>query len=70
MFHSMVQDYDIMLSVENYAYLVDLLGCVGHLDEAEYFINNIPLKLDVGAWGSFLGACRIHCNIELGGRIA
>jgi pentatricopeptide repeat protein len=69
-FDSMVRDYDIMPSVEHYACMVDLLGRVGRLDDAEDFIKKMPLKPDAGVWGALPGACRIHCNVELGGRVA
>lgn len=69
-FDSMIRDYDIRPSVEHYACMVDLLGRVGRLDEAEDFIKKMPLKPDAGVWGALLGACRIHCNIEVGGRVA
>lgn len=27
--------------------MVDLIDCVGYLDEAKYFINNMPIKPNV-----------------------
>jgi len=44
--------------------MVDLLGYVGHVDEAKYFINSMKIKLDVAVWTYFLGACIIHKNLE------
>ena len=38
-FHSMSQDYGIIPRVEHYACMVDLLGRVGWLDEAEKLIK-------------------------------
>lgn len=26
------------------------LGCVGHLDDAKYFINIMPIKYEVAMW--------------------
>jgi hypothetical protein len=46
--------------------MVDLLGRAGQLIEAYNFIENMPLEPDISIWGAFLGACRIHHNIELG----
>eukprot|EP01018_Ginkgo_biloba_P006877 Gb_03545 [translate_table: standard] len=51
---------------EHYACMVDLFGRAGQLDEALDFINKMPLEPDANVWGALLGACRIHCNIELG----
>eukprot|EP01018_Ginkgo_biloba_P030238 Gb_09382 [translate_table: standard] len=65
-FHCMSQDYLIEPTAEHYACMVDLLGRAGHLDDAYHFIQNMPLEPDAGVWGSLLGACRVHCNIEIG----
>eukprot|EP01018_Ginkgo_biloba_P029185 Gb_18412 [translate_table: standard] len=69
-FDCMNQDYCIRPRAEHYACMVDLLGRAGHLDEAESFINQMPLEPDAGVWGALLGACRIHCNVELGERVS
>eukprot|EP01018_Ginkgo_biloba_P013099 Gb_10133 [translate_table: standard] len=69
-FNSMIQDYGITPTMEHYACIVDLLGRAGLLDEAEDFINKMPFKPDAVVWQTLLGACRIHCSIELGERVA
>eukprot|EP01018_Ginkgo_biloba_P016631 Gb_04844 [translate_table: standard] len=69
-FDCMSQAYCITPRVEHYACMVDLLGRAGHLEEAYNFIKKMPLEPDAGVWGALLGACRIHCNIELGERVA
>eukprot|EP01018_Ginkgo_biloba_P030827 Gb_14948 [translate_table: standard] len=69
-FAHMNRDYGIIPSMEHYACLVDLLGRAGLLDEAQEFINKMPLKPDACVWGALLGACRVHCNVELGERVA
>jgi hypothetical protein len=46
--------------------MVDLLGRAGHLDEANDLISKMPFEPDSKVWGALLGACRIHCNVELG----
>eukprot|EP01018_Ginkgo_biloba_P011239 Gb_08863 [translate_table: standard] len=69
-FNCMSQDYCITPRVDHYACMVDLLGRAGCLDEAEDFIKKMPLEPNAGVWGAMLGACRIHCNIELGERAA
>eukprot|EP01018_Ginkgo_biloba_P002445 Gb_38364 [translate_table: standard] len=65
-FHSISQDYGLTPRMEHYACMVDLLGRAGHLDEAYNFIEKMPLEPDACVWGALLGACRIHCNVELG----
>eukprot|EP01018_Ginkgo_biloba_P024429 Gb_13303 [translate_table: standard] len=69
-FNSITRDYCIKPRVKHYACMVDLLGRAGRLDEAQDFIKRMPLEPDAGVWGALLGACRIHCNIELGERVA
>eukprot|EP01018_Ginkgo_biloba_P037418 Gb_09410 [translate_table: standard] len=69
-FECMSRDYCITPTTKHYACMVDLLGRAGHLYEAQVFIEKMPLKPDTSVWGALLGACRIHCNIELGKRVA
>jgi pentatricopeptide repeat protein len=65
-FNCMSQDHCVTPRLEHYAYMVDLLSRAGHLDEALDFIKKMPLEPDAGVWGALLGACRTHCNIEMG----
>lgn len=69
-FNSMDKDHGIEPTVEHYACIVDLFGRAGRLDEAEDFINKMPLKPDAVVWGALLGACKVHGNIELGKRVS
>eukprot|EP01018_Ginkgo_biloba_P037493 Gb_02032 [translate_table: standard] len=69
-FDDMITDYCITPSVKHYACMVDLLGRAGHLDEAYDFITKMPLEPDAAVWATLLGSCRIHCNVELGERVA
>eukprot|EP01018_Ginkgo_biloba_P006883 Gb_03551 [translate_table: standard] len=65
-FDSMSRNYHMIPRVEHYSCVVDLLGRAGQLKEAYNFIQSMPLEPDAGVWGALLGACRIHCNIEIG----
>ncbi|KAG9451312.1 hypothetical protein H6P81_011277 [Aristolochia fimbriata] len=49
----------------HYACLIDLFGRAGLFQEAQEFIKNMPIEPDVIAWGSLLGACKVHKNAEL-----
>eukprot|EP01018_Ginkgo_biloba_P020815 Gb_00204 [translate_table: standard] len=69
-FNCMSQLHYITPRMEHYACMVDLLGRAGFLDEAQDFIERMPLQPGASVWGALLGACRIHCNIELGERVA
>eukprot|EP01018_Ginkgo_biloba_P030327 Gb_08618 [translate_table: standard] len=69
-FDCMRQDYHITPTAEHYACMVDLLGRAGQLDEAHDFIKRMPLDPVADVWGALLGACRNHCNIDLGEHVA
>eukprot|EP01018_Ginkgo_biloba_P033139 Gb_39939 [translate_table: standard] len=47
-FNSMSRDYHIEPSVEHYAYMEDIFGCAGCLDEAHNVIKTMPSQPDVG----------------------
>ncbi|XP_019100241.1 PREDICTED: pentatricopeptide repeat-containing protein At3g49170, chloroplastic isoform X2 [Camelina sativa] len=65
-FKSMYQDHNIKPKMEHYACMVDLLCRAGLLTDAFEFINKMPFQADVLVWRTFLGACRVHSNTELG----
>ncbi|KAK9168309.1 hypothetical protein Syun_000449 [Stephania yunnanensis] len=68
LFYSMVPEYHIYPSSEHYAGLVDILGRAGRLEEAMKVIEDMRIEPGSTVWGSLLGACRIHCNIEFAER--
>ncbi|PSR95084.1 Pentatricopeptide repeat-containing protein [Actinidia chinensis var. chinensis] len=68
MFQSMVKEHRIYPNVEHYACMVDLLGRANLLDEAAKVIEDMRIEPGQTVWGSLLGACRIHCNVELAER--
>ncbi|KAM5581081.1 pentatricopeptide repeat-containing protein [Rosa sericea] len=65
-FKEMHQQHGIVPKMEHYACMVDLLGRSGSLVEAIEFINSMPFEADALIWRTFLGACRVHGDIELG----
>ncbi|KAF3774104.1 Pentatricopeptide repeat-containing protein [Nymphaea thermarum] len=67
---SMEKDYSIKPGIPHYACMVDVLGRSGRLEEAVKFIDTMPLKPDALVWGTLLGACRLHENVELGKLVA
>ena len=62
----MYREHGIVPRMEHYACMVDLLGRSGSLLGAFEFINSMPFKADALVWRTFLGACRVHGNKELG----
>ncbi|MED6108963.1 hypothetical protein PIB30_029189 [Stylosanthes scabra] len=64
--NSMKGVYGIEPRVQHFGCVVDLLGRAGHLNEAEKFIESMPMKPNAAVLGALLNACRIHGNVELG----
>ncbi|KAL5072449.1 hypothetical protein RYX36_011433 [Vicia faba] len=64
-FSNMTIQHGIKPNVAHYGCMVDLLGRSGHLKEALEVILNMPLKPNSIVWGSLLGACRVHKNVQL-----
>ncbi|XP_068653468.1 pentatricopeptide repeat-containing protein At1g08070, chloroplastic [Aristolochia californica] len=69
-FYSMIQDYKIEPKVEHYGCMIDLLGRAGLFDEAHDLIQRMEMKPDGAIWGSLLGACQVHGNVELAELVA
>lgn len=65
-FKLMTQTHRIVPLTAHYSCMVDLLGRAGRLEEAYGLIESISGASDVEVWGALLGACRVHCNAELG----
>ena len=64
--NSMFEDYGIKPGHRHYACIVDLLGRLGRLRDAESFINKIPVEPNALIWGTLLAACKVHGDFELG----
>ena len=64
-FNSMVRDYGVEARPDHYTCVVDLLGRAGKLVEAVDLIKKMPFKPHSAIFGTLLGACRIHKNLEL-----
>ena len=67
--NAMKRVYGIEPEMEHFGCVVDLLGRAGLVDEAEQFIESMPMKPNAAVWGALLNACRIHGNVELGERV-
>ncbi|XP_072955550.1 pentatricopeptide repeat-containing protein At3g09040, mitochondrial [Typha angustifolia] len=68
-FDSMTREYRITPRVDHYACLIDLLGRVGYLKEAQKLIDGLPFEPDSVIWSTFLAACRMHRD-EIRGKLA
>ncbi|KAL6867518.1 hypothetical protein ACP4OV_015542 [Aristida adscensionis] len=65
-FDCMNSIYHITPQLEHYTCMVDLLGRAGLISEAYDFIMTMPIVPNERVWGSLLGACRIHSNMDIG----
>lgn len=65
-FFSMKEKFGLEPLKDHYTCMVDLLGRAGCLNEAKDLILSMPMNPDNVIWGSLLGACKVHRNIELG----
>ncbi|MBA0758294.1 hypothetical protein Gotri_021303 [Gossypium trilobum] len=70
LFDSMLREYRIEPSSEHYSCMVDMLGRAGRLEEAEKLMGCTPGGPGLSMMQSFLGACTIHGNLEMGERVA
>ncbi|KAJ7527660.1 hypothetical protein O6H91_16G065200 [Diphasiastrum complanatum] len=67
-FDSMCKIHGVTPTREHYACMVDLLGRAGCLDDAELFVNKMPIQPDSVVWMTLLGAARNHGHVEIGRR--
>lgn len=52
--------------IQHYGCVVDLLSRAGQVEKAFEFIKKMPIEPNAGIWGSLLGACRVHSNVDIG----
>ncbi|KAM1701667.1 hypothetical protein ACFXTH_027025 [Malus domestica] len=68
-FNAMKNVYRIAPQTLHYAYLVDMYGRAGFLEEAANFMKEMLTKADGVVWGALLNACKIHGNEKMLKRI-
>ncbi|KAJ4766993.1 Pentatricopeptide repeat-containing protein [Rhynchospora pubera] len=69
-YNSMISEYGIIPGIKHCVCIVDSLGRVGRLNEAENFIEQMPVQPNELIWRSLLSCSRIHKNVEIGKRAA
>ncbi|KAI5068551.1 hypothetical protein GOP47_0016896 [Adiantum capillus-veneris] len=67
-FASMRNDYGIEPGIDEYNSIVDLLGRVGFVEEAEALLLSMPFYPDLVGWMSLLSRCKALFNIGLARR--
>ncbi|KAF8037366.1 hypothetical protein BT93_B0316 [Corymbia citriodora subsp. variegata] len=65
-FRIMEEEFKLHPGIEQYKYMVDLLGQPGLFSEALHLVHNMDLKADPIVWQTLLGACQTHHNAPLG----
>ncbi|KAJ7560407.1 hypothetical protein O6H91_04G128300 [Diphasiastrum complanatum] len=67
-FDYMCKDQGLIPTMDHCACMVDLLGRAGCLNDAEDFINEMPIQPSAVVWMTLLGAARNHGHVEIGRR--
>lgn len=65
-FRSMSEQHGLVPKQEHYACVVDILGRAGELCRAKEFVQSMPIEPDAMIWRTFLSACTVHRNREVG----
>lgn len=66
-FDEMVKgEYQVEPEIEHYGCIVSMLGRAGRVEEAYEFIKKMPMEPNATTWGTLLGACRVHSNVDIG----
>nr|UPT48753.1 pentatricopeptide repeat protein AaPPR737 [Agave angustifolia] len=63
-FESMEKVYGMTPQLDHYSCMVDLLCRAGSLDNAMELIQTMPFEPHPSVFGTLLGACRVHKNLE------
>ncbi|KAF8027653.1 hypothetical protein BT93_E0533 [Corymbia citriodora subsp. variegata] len=64
--NSMLELRGVVPSVEHYTCVIDLLGRVGLMKDANRMINTMPMNPDARIWQILLSACHLHGDVDLG----
>ncbi|KAI3521001.1 hypothetical protein L1887_10457 [Cichorium endivia] len=68
-FKSMMKDEGMVVGIDHYGCMVDLLGRTGHMKEAYDVVRSLPFEPSVSMLESLLGSCLNHGGIEIGERV-
>ncbi|XP_057950217.1 putative pentatricopeptide repeat-containing protein At5g08490 [Malania oleifera] len=69
-FDSIEKVHGVKPTMEQYACAVDLLARRGRVKDAYSFVTRMPINANANVWGTLLGACRTHHEVELGRIVA
>ncbi|MCH97446.1 pentatricopeptide repeat-containing protein, partial [Trifolium medium] len=68
-FSDVQKRYGMKPTIQHFGCLVDLLARGGCLEEAEDFINAMPMKPDAVLWRTLIWACKVHADTERAERL-
>ncbi|XP_021274758.1 putative pentatricopeptide repeat-containing protein At5g08490 [Herrania umbratica] len=69
-FYSLDTAHGMKPSIEHYACIVDLLARGGRINDAYSLVAGMSVEANATVWGTLLGACRTHHEVELGRVVA
>ncbi|CAI8598989.1 unnamed protein product [Vicia faba] len=69
-FDSIEKIHAMKPTMEQCACVVDLLARGGRISEAYSFVTNMSIEANANIWGTLLGACKTHHEVELGRVVA
>ncbi|EPS68063.1 hypothetical protein M569_06711, partial [Genlisea aurea] len=64
-FRDMIAEHSTPPGIQHYGCMVDLLCRVGLLDEATEVIKSMRMEPNSVIWGTLLGGCKLHKNMEM-----
>ncbi|KAG8374654.1 hypothetical protein BUALT_Bualt10G0018500 [Buddleja alternifolia] len=64
-FEKMQKEYGIKVKPDHYTCIIDLLGRAGKFTEAVDLIEKMPFEPYSAVYGTLLGACRTHKNLDI-----
>ncbi|KAL6528136.1 hypothetical protein OROHE_015086 [Orobanche hederae] len=64
-FDKMQKDYGVRVKPDHYTCMIDLLGRAGKFTEVMDMIKKMPYEPHSAIYGTLLGACRVHKNLEI-----
>ncbi|KAF7823190.1 pentatricopeptide repeat-containing protein [Senna tora] len=69
-FEMMEKRFGVKPALQHYTCMVDMLGRIGQVEEAEKLILGMEVEPDRVLWNSLLGACRTHGKFEMAESVA
>ncbi|XP_024531407.1 pentatricopeptide repeat-containing protein At4g02750-like [Selaginella moellendorffii] len=63
-FACLVRDFGIRPVIDHYVCVMDVLGRVGLLDDAQDLFETMPFEGDEAAWLVFLSSCKLHGDVK------